>query len=506
MALNDIVFIKGQGGLGRPLPGQDFISGMIFFSATLPSGFTSTTRIQKFYSITDAEKAGITSVYPDETKATGTYTVTTIGANGDTINISITELFGTVVNLGTYTKASTETTVTAVAAAIVAIINGGTITHGYTASNLAGVITLTARPGLGIFLNTGTPIVVTIVGTIAGTLVQFVGGVASKIAVQHYHISEFFRIQPKGILYVGIFAVPGSYTFTEINTIQNFTAGAIRQVGIFKDTAAYASGDLTAIHTACIASDTAHKPISALYAADLKAVTDISTIADLSALSAYKASSVIGQDGAALGNTLFYTTGKSVTTLGATLGAVALAKVSEDIAWIAKFNISNGTECDSLAFANGVLFSDASVTDNLLDSLNNKRQIFLRKFVGTAGSFFNDSHCAITPSSDYAYIENNRTIDKAIRGIYSSVLPSLNGPLQLNSDGTLTDVTIEYLISQAATNLDQMVRDSELSAYGITIDPTQNVLSTSTIIIAVQLLSNGIARNIQVPIGYTTSI
>jgi hypothetical protein len=504
--LNDIVFIKGQGGLGRPLPGQDFVSALIFYSSTLPSGFTTSSRIQKFYSITDAEKAGILTNYADETKASGGYTVTAVGSNGDTINLSVIELFGKSVNLGTYTKVAGDATVTAVATAIVAIINAGTITHGYTASNIAGVITIVARPGLGIFLNTGTPLVATIAGAITGTLVQFSGGVASKTAVQHYHISEFFRIQPQGVLYVGIFSVPGSYTFSEINTTQNFSNGIIRQVGVFKDTAAYAIGDLTAIHTAVVASDAVHKQMSALYAADMKGVTDISTVSDLSTLTANKASSIISQDGAALGNTLFYTTGKSVTTLGATLGAVALAKVSEDIAWVAKFNISDGTECDSLAFANGTLFSDATVTDNLLASLNNKRHIFLRKFVGAAGSYFNDSHTAIAPSSDYAYIEDNRTIDKAIRGIYSSVLPSLNGPLQLNSDGTLTDVTIEYLRSQTAINLDQMVRDSELSAYGITIDPTQNVLSTSTIIIAVKLLSNGVARNIQVPIGYTTSI
>ena len=32
-ALNDITFVKGQGGLCRPLPGQDFISGLLLFTA-----------------------------------------------------------------------------------------------------------------------------------------------------------------------------------------------------------------------------------------------------------------------------------------------------------------------------------------------------------------------------------------------------------------------------------------------------------------------------------------
>ena len=33
MALNDIIFVKGQGGLGRPLTGEDHISGLLFYTA-----------------------------------------------------------------------------------------------------------------------------------------------------------------------------------------------------------------------------------------------------------------------------------------------------------------------------------------------------------------------------------------------------------------------------------------------------------------------------------------
>jgi len=40
MANNDITFVKKQGGLGRPLAGEDHISGLLFYSdATLPTGF-----------------------------------------------------------------------------------------------------------------------------------------------------------------------------------------------------------------------------------------------------------------------------------------------------------------------------------------------------------------------------------------------------------------------------------------------------------------------------------
>lgn len=508
MALNDIRFVLGQGGLGRPLTGQDHISGLIFYcaDASLPSGFSTNSRIKQLFSIADAEAAGILANYSDETRATASYEVTNIGANGDTISFKITEPFGTVVILGTYTKVADDTTEAEVATAISTAINAGTNTHNYTASVNADVVTITARPGLGVFLNSGTPLAVGIVGTIAGTPTQFTGGVASKQAVWHYHISEYFRLQPQGNLYVGLFAIPGAYTFTEIQTIQNYSNGTIRQVAVYKDSAAYSAGDVDLIHGICKSMVSAHKELIAIYSADMSAVADISTLADLSTKTSNLCSVVIAQDGAALGAILFQATGKSITTLGATLGSVSLAKVSESIAWVAKFNISDGQECDTLAFANGKLLSDPTVSDNLLSALQAKRYIFLRKYVGVAGSYFNENSSAIVTTSDYAYIADNRTIQKATRGIYVSLIPALNSPITLNSDGTLADTTIAYFEGLAEVNLIQMVRDSELSAYAVAINPLQNVLQTGLFVLTVNLVQIGTARNLEVRIGFNVSI
>lgn len=513
MAINDIIFNKGQGGLGRPLAGEDFISSLLFYTGSLPSGFTSSNRVRSFGSVADAESAGIKSDYSDATAATGSYQVTNKGTNGDTITIKVvgidTKGNATTYTLGSYKKVSGDSTITLVATAIVAAINAGTVNHGFSATLTGGssdTVTIAAPKRFGTWLNSGTPIVVTLSGgaTIAGTLTQFASGTRSAMAVWHYHIAEFFRLQPKGQLYVGFFAVPGSYDFTEIATIQNFANGKVRQLGVYKDSAAFSTSDITAIQAVCTTLAGLHKPLNVLYGADLSSVSDLSTLTDLSLLTANNVSAVISQDGAGLGSYLYTTGGKSVTTLGATLGAVAFASVSDDIAWVSKFNISNGVECDTIAFANGQLLT--AISTSLQNTLDDYRYIFLVKYTGIAGSYFNDSHCAIVVSSDYAYIENNRTIDKAIRGIYSSVLPALNSPLTLNSDGTLTDTTIAYFTGLAEVNLAQMVRDVELSAYAVTIDSTQNVLSTSNLTIAVKLVPIGVARQITVNIGFTLSI
>lgn len=512
MALNDVVFVKGQGGLGRPLAGEDHYSAILFYTASLPSGFTSSSRIKQVFSTEDAEDLGIVNTYSDETKAVAKVAIAGTPAIGDTLKVTYTDVSGTVVNvLPTYALVSgEETTTTTAAAAYAAQINANTFIHGFSATSSSANLLITTKAGEGVYPNSGTPYVATATGGNTGTVTQPTGssstvlGVASQLALMHYHISEFFRVQPKGVLWIGVYAVPSTYTFSEITTMQNFTLGKIRQMAIYSQ-ASYDSSRLTTIQTVLEALDTAHKPISSvLFAGDISATSNLSTLANLATLTAYKTSVVIGQDGGGLGLKLYNTTKKSITCIGATLGAVALATVSQDIAWKGKFNLSNGLELDTLAFGNGQLFTDLS--DGTISYLNDLRYVFLLKNVGSGGSYFNDSHTAIAVTSDYAYIENNRTIDKAIRGAYASLLPEVAAPIQLNANGTISDVTIAHLISVASPNLEQMVRDGDLSAFEVTINPAQDVLSTSKIIIAIGLLPKGVSRMIQVNIGFVTSI
>lgn len=520
--LNNITFIKGRGGLGRSLPGEDYISGMIFYDNTLPSGFSPNDRIKQIFSVEDAENLGISGKYSDETKATVTITITATGSTGDQLVITtkeggdngskmvsggtLTDAIYQTVTLATYIRPSTDTTTNAIATGVAQTINLNTDVHGYTASATSSSVTVTAKSGLGTFPN-GKSLTITPSGTIAATSGTYSGGVASKHAVKHYHISEYFRIQPQGNLWVGIFPIPtGAYDFNEISLVSAASEGKIRQVGIYQDGQAFNPGDLNSIQTVCNAIDTRIANLSVLLASDFSSVTNLSTLIDLSTYQANKASVVLAQDAGNIGNQLAWGNSKSITALGAALGAVSKAKVSEDIAWVSKFNMSSNLELESIGFANGVPYTDASISTNLLNVIDLKRYIFLRKIINFAGSYFNDSHTAVAQSSDYAYIENNRTIDKAIRGVYADLIPNLNGPLELNSDGTLSDTTLAYLESQASISVNQMVRNAEISAVSVKIDSTQNVAATSTVIVTITIVPIGVMRNIVVNIGFAASI
>ncbi len=506
MSLNNINFVKNKSGLGTPLSGKDYISGMVFYSNTLPSGFSTGSPINEFFSIQDAEDAGIKSDYSDGVQATGVYTISTTGATGDSIILNATEPEGVVVELGRFTCTPTDTTTALIAAGLVLAINANTINTGYSASTVGAVITIKVRKGLGIWPNTNTLVSAVVTGSITGSLTTpFAGGVASIQAIWHYHISEFFRAQPKGFLFVGIFPVPsGTYSFSEITNMQNFANGDLRQVGIYKTATAFSSGDTTAIQTVLNALEAQKQPLSAVLAPDISGTANITSLPDLSTLSNGKVSVVVSQDAGSLGNSLWYSTGKSISNLGNILGTIAAANVQENIAWVGKFNVSNGTELESIGFGNGQKV--VNLSQGTFDSINLKRYIFLRKYPNVSGSYFNDSNTAISEASDYAYIERSRVIDKAIRGIYVNLIPSLNSPIVLNADGSMKNTTIAYLEGLAATALEQMQINSEVSAFDVVIDPRQNVASTSLIVVSVSIVPIGSARNIVVNIGFQTSI
>jgi hypothetical protein len=70
----------------------------------------------------------------------------------------------------------------------------------------------------------------------------------------------------------------------------------------------------------------------------------------------------------------------------------------------------------------------------------------------------------------------------------------------------LSNSTVAFLTGQATVITDEMVRNGEASAVSVTIDPNQNVASTSRVVIAVDIVPVGVARNIVVNIGFKTSI
>ncbi len=324
-----------------------------------------------------------------------------------------------------------------------------------------------------------------------------------SVRALHYHISEALRINPGMTLYVGLFAEPESnYDFREVKQMQNFAEGRLRQIAVYAPGKDLSQADLTALQGVAKTLENEHTPLYILYAANIE---DAEALEGMAVAGQCNVSVVIAQDGDpdSVGAELFAKVNKkgSVTTIGLALGSLSAASVHESIAWVQKFPSGINTP----ALADGSLIKE--LDKSVLEALDDQRFLFLVKYPGLAGSFWIDSHTMDLPTSDYAYIESVRTIDKAIRGIRTYLLPYLSSPLYVNAEtGQLRPDTVTYLEQLAGRQLEDMERAGELSGYKVTIDPDQNVLATSTLEFVVQKVGVGVMRTINVKIGYTTNL
>lgn len=335
------------------------------------------------------------------------------------------------------------------------------------------------------------------------------GITAEASPVAHYHISEFFRMAGAATLYVHVVKAPdGANDFTEAQDMVDFAEGKLRQIGVYT-TSAWDVADVAKLQRVAAASEIANTPLSAiLYAPDFSAVEDITSLADLrgtgeGAPNSPKVSVILAQDGAGRGAGLYASGKKSVSALGCCLGTVAAAAVNENIGWIEKFNVSDGVEMEVAALANGRLRPSTAV----VDALNTKGYICAYKETDIAGTYFYDSVTACPPTSDYCYIEANRTMDKAIRGVRAALLPKLRGTAYVDPDtGKLRPEYCANLEEVGNAPLETMAMAGELSGYEVYIDPDQNVLSTSKIKVAIKNVPTGVVRLFEVSIGFTTSL
>lgn len=327
--------------------------------------------------------------------------------------------------------------------------------------------------------------------------------------VNWYHISEYFRMNPEGELWIGYYAVPGgAYDFSEIPAMMLASNGEIRQLGIHADALTYADTQVTTIQAVIDAMAAEYRQVSVLYAANMNsivAVTGWNSVVDLRTKTARKVTVVACESGSGYGYTLQQAKSTSISMLGCALGATSKASVEQSIGNPSFFNISDGTECETLCMANGDLVSD--LTPAVLGGLKDKGFLVARKYLpDLSGSYFERCPTSISATNDFAFMENNRVVDKAIRGVRAALIPQLNSSVGLKQDGTLTDDAVGYYQDLAQKVLDDMRVAGNISAGKALVNPDQNILSTSTLTVSVQIVPVGIAETIVVNIGLTTSL
>ena len=353
-----LVINKVQGNSGRAAAGFDFYSGLMVYGTapTVAGKWNSYTspqfplviiKAQQMFSALDATNAGILP-NTDNTAGNATAVITTKGNTGDTYQISalVPVVGGTTstVLLGLYTVASADSTIALQGAAWAAIINANTYLTGYSATFTTATLTLIFPKNQGIYPNTGTPFTVATTGVAVVVTPTFatIAGTASQYAIWFYHISEYFRINPNGTLWVGVISATSS--FNEILALQSASGNQLRQIGIYDSISIIGTGlnaKVEAIQISALVIDGVF-PFEAIYSPNITMVTDLSTMPNGQLVSYNKVSVILGQDGLAQGNLLYTVSGQSIGQIGAKLGTLSASRVSaSDAKPIEIFNLSN---------------------------------------------------------------------------------------------------------------------------------------------------------------------
>ncbi|MBB6131331.1 DUF2586 family protein [Mucilaginibacter lappiensis] len=343
---------------------------------------------------------------------------------------------------------------------------------------------------------------------------------ANTVLVYH-HIDRFFTRNPNATLY--FLTAPQTAALADMANVANAYAkkllrdqqGKVKYVGIGRNPAAgyepVLANGLDSDVVAAVAN------AQALYQSEFTQFRYASFLIegrsfngtaaaakDLRTLTAPNVSVTIAADPAISNSNAAFA---GYAALGDVLGLISLAAVSQDPGELdPAFNLQN---TGLGLFTTAGLSSNQDINsyvDADLDQLNDKGYIFPDVISGLPGFYLSDSHtCSAIGNNDYAYIENNRTIEKAIFLARTAILPKVKSRLKVDpSTGQLEDDDRKALETTGKKALEKMQDDGDISG-GIDcyVDPEQNVLATSNVNVEIAFTPLSIGRQIVISIGFS---
>jgi len=239
------------------------------------------------------------------------------------------------------------------------------------------------------------------------------------------------------------------------------------------------------------ATDTLFAPLFAI----LEARNFTGTVTALKDLATYDFNRV----GVLLGDTDDTSAGASI---GLLLGRIARIPVQRHIG-----RVRDGAVKALTAFVGDRPVEQADVT-----TINDKGYITFRTFVGKSGYFFADDNLATKVVDDYRSIARRRTIDKAYRIAYQTLIEFLNNEVPITNSGELVpavakswEAEVEVaIINQMGVdgNLGTDPTDPKDRGVKCYIDYRQKVASTSKVEVSLKVKPYGYAKYIDVKLGF----
>lgn len=119
------------------------------------------------------------------------------------------------------------------------------------------------------------------------------------------------------------------------------------------------------------------------------------------------------------------------------------------------------------------------------------------------GLYFAGDSTATVVSDDFSSIARNRVINKAVEIAYGVYAAELDSEVSITEDGKIAPVVINYLQSKIVRALNlQLIETEEASFVDCFIDPNQNILSTDSLAITLNVTPKGYLSVINITLGY----
>lgn len=344
---------------------------------------------------------------------------------------------------------------------------------------------------------------------------------ANESVLIYDEITEYFRIAPEAKLWV--MAVPDATTPTAVATHASFLAGVrtasdvnILGFGNFNYTAVqmntYLEGVQGMVNT--LAGEARYIDAVILAGKGDATITAISAYPDNRLKNAPNVTVSIAQDNSVASLDAAYA---KYSAIGAVLGGLAVRQVNENLGSVDVINKPDANKADRDYPLNfDTRWADARLSDgnkvaNLttadLTSLTDKGYIFAGYYSGYPGTFFNGSPTSVELASDYAFIERNRTWNKAARLLRTAYMPKIKGILKKDPNtGFIRNTSLVQLKNIGKKVLKRMEDADLISGGDIYINPKQIVNSTTSLKIKAQVVVDDIIHEISIDLGLTNKL
>lgn len=193
-------------------------------------------------------------------------------------------------------------------------------------------------------------------------------------------------------------------------------------------------------------------------------------------------------------------TGGKNAAIGLVIGRLASNPVQRSIARVKDGDLG----IDTAKFTND---EDIITLENAWNAIHDKGYIFLRTIPGRSGYYFTDDPTLAADDNDLNAIKRVAVIDKATLLALGVATDYINDELPLSEDGTLSPAVIGNIKADIEQEINTvMTANGEISGCKVTIPLDQNILSTSTLNVTLDILPVAYAKYIKIDLGFTTSL